>query len=495
MPGSPLLRTALLATVALAAPLLAAKVVWVVGEGAPLDVPAVAEALGPMLGEEVSVVTNGTAFLSAWANDPATAQTRREALVAETLFVSPSARESEGLGFLALCALRAQRPFTATPPLVVAAQKPVYKMNGLCDAGRLRLTARMALGSGCGLAPLPKVWQRVYTDDTFYNGKVPKGPVTEAYVLAAGMALAARGEEAPLPRLPGLHEEVADDLIASVRKGFAERETVLYAADRQAHGAFDLRVGNAFSAVLYDGAFERAIGDWLLRLAKADGRALTLHYTTDTRLDTGLPCLFRTVNPRGKAPEASLFTRPAFADDSGLTEVANLQTILAADAGKPGWMPFPLAVAEWVRRFPGQPVYDGPVPTPSVAAMFASMLYLKWTGAAVLPPGTDQTTTAAIGLGLETMLRMRVLRADVNAVFCRPLGGGRYAFSLWRRPTDGREVRLRVGVADGRPKELIFGGRDFWVPHPITLQGPATMLWKIPSETFPGQNTGARDIP
>lgn len=496
MPGLTPLRSALLTLAALAAPFLAAKAVWVVGEGAPIDVPAVVEALKPMLGEEVSVVTNGTAFLSAWVNAP-DAKARRAALEAETLFVSPSAQEPEDLAFLALCTLRGQRALGQSAPLVVAAQKPVYKMGGLCDNRRLRLVARMALGSGCGFVPLPKVWQRVYTDDTFYNGKVPKGRVTEAYVLAAGMALAARGAEAPLPRLPGLHEKVADALTESIRTGFAERGAVLYAADRQAHGAFDLRTGETFDAVLQDGAFERAIGAWLLRLAKADGRSLKLHYTTDTRLDTGLPCLFRTVSPLGKAPNASLFTRPAFVDDTGLTELANLPAILAADARKPGWMPFPLAIAEWVRRFPGKPVYNGPEPTEPTAAMFAAMLYLKWTGSAVLPPGTDQTATAAIGIGLETMLRARVLRAQVNTVFCRPLGGDRYAFSLWRRPTG--EVTLRIGTdrpeIAASPAELTFDARDFWVPRPVTVPGPATLLWKAPTEDFAGQNTGARALP
>lgn len=497
MPGLIPIRSVSAILVALVAPLLAAKAVWVVGEGAPIDAHAVAEALGPMLGERVSVITNGTAFLSAWVNDPAAAEARRMAISADTLFISPSAREPEGLGFLALCTLRGQRSASWPVPLVVAAQRPVYKMNGLCDNRRLRLAARMALGGGCGLVPLPKVWQRVYTDDTFYNGKVPKGAVTEAYVLAAGMVLAARGADTPLPRLPGLHEEVADDLTVSIRKGFSERGTVLYAADRQVLGAFDVRVGDTFAAVLRDGAFERAIGAWLLRLAKADGRSLTLHYTTDTRLDTGLPCLFRTVDSLGRAPEASVFTRPAFDDDSGLAELAHLPTILAADAGRSGWMPFPLAVAEWVRRFPGKPVYAGLVPTDPVAAMFAAMLYLKWTGAAVLPPDIDQLETAAIGIGLETMLRAKVLRADVNAVFCRPLGGGRYAFSLWRRPMG--EVTLRVGTdrpgLEARPDALTFGTRDFWVPRPVTVEGPATLLWKVPAEGFAGQNTGARALP
>lgn len=496
MPGLPPLRSALLALATLAAPFLAAKAVWVVGEGAPIDVRAVAEALGPMLGEEVSIVTNGTAFLSAWVNAP-DGEVRRAALEAETLFVSPSVREPERLGFLALCSLREQRAATRPAPLVVAAQRPVYKMGGLCDNRRLRLTARMALGSGCGFVPLPKVWQRVYTDDTFYNGTVPKGSVTEAHVLAAGMTLAARGADAPLPRLPGLHEQVADALTESIRKGFAERGAVLYAADRQTYGAFDLRTGNDFAAVLQEGAFERAIGAWLLRLAEAEGRSLTLHYTTDTRLDTGLPCLFRTGAPLGRAPNASLFSRPAFADDTGLTELGHLATILAADAHKPGWMPFPLAIAEWVRRFPDKPVYNGPKPTDATAAMFAAMLYLKWTGSAVLPPGTDQTASAAIGIGLETMLRAQVFRANVNAVFCRALGDGRYLFSLWRRPTGDVTLRIATDRPEkaARPTELTFGARDFWVPRPVTAQGPATLLWKVPTETFAGQNTGARAIP
>ena len=354
----------------------------------------------------------------------------------------------------------------------------------------------VALAARLPFAPLPKVWQRVYTDDTFYDGRVPRGARTEAYVLAAGIALALNGANAPLPPLPGLHPEVAEELVASIREGFALRPDVLYAAERRTLPAFPVRVGDAFDAVLYDGAFERAIGDWLLRLAQADGRALSLHYTTDTDLATGVPCLYRTIRPPTAATAATLYTRPAFSDDTGREELAHLAQILAADAAKPEWIPFPLAVAEFARRLPDVPVYAGARPSEPAAAMFAAMLYLKWTGAAVLPPRCGQTETLAIAIGLDVMLRARLLRPTVNAVFCRPLGEGRYAFSLWRPPAS--KVTLFLSSDDlsaaVEPRALTFGPDTFWQRQTVAAPAGATLYWKI-QPALPGQTTGAREVP
>ena len=481
----------------LAAPLASAKTVWLVGKDAPVDAPAVAEALAPMIGgEPVSLVTNDLAFLSAWANDPSRAEARRELLAAERVLVTLPAAEPDGLALLGLRALAAERRPGLAQPILVAVQRPIYKMSGLCDDRALQCAARVALAARLPFAPLPKVWQRVYTDDTFYDGRVPRGARTEAYVLAAGIALALNGANAPLPPLPGLHPEVAEELVASIREGFALRPDVLYAAERRTLPAFPVRVGDAFDAVLYDGAFERAIGDWLLRLAQADGRALSLHYTTDTDLATGVPCLYRTIRPPTAATAATLYTRPAFSDDTGREELAHLAQILAADAAKPEWIPFPLAVAEFARRLPDVPVYAGARPSEPAAAMFAAMLYLKWTGAAVLPPRCGQTETLAIAIGLDVMLRARLLRPTVNAVFCRPLGEGRYAFSLWRPPAS--KVTLFLSSDDlsaaVEPRALTFGPDTFWQRQTVAAPAGATLYWKI-QPALPGQTTGAREVP
>lgn len=491
------LRRLLTCALVLTAPLLCARVTWIVGGGVPYDAPAVAQQLETMLQEPVTLLSADMPFLSAWANLPATEAARLESLNADTLLISPAAGESDNLFFMALQAIKAQRDFTKARPIVIAAQKPVYQMNGLCNNRMLQLAARMASGAGCDFTALPKVWQQVYTDDTFYNGKVPKGRVSENYIFAAGIALAVRGEDAGLPRLPGIHEDVADDLIDSIREGFALREHVLYAARFFTVEPFEVRVGNAFSAVLYDGDFERAIGDALLRLAEADGRKLELHYTTDTALETGLPALFRTVKPPEKMPQALLYTRPAFKDDSALTELDHLTDILKADAAKTNWLPFPLAVAEWTRRLTGRPIYDGVRPTPEAALMFASMIYLKWTGSAVVPLKASQVETIAVSIGLDTMLASKLYYAKPNAVFYRPLGDNRFAFSLWRKPEE--EVVLNLAVTDPKArlseKTLEFNEDNYWTRQTVTLEGSGTLFWKIRAKTFPGQNTGARAIP
>ncbi len=468
-----------------------AKTVWLVGEGAPVDAPAAAEWLVGMLGDSVKPVDCGPS-LAAWANTPPD-EARRELLAADTLLVTLPPGEPEALALLGLRALRDVRPQGALPPLLVAAQAPVYKMSGLCDDAALVRAWRLAEAAGCPLAATPKAWQRVYTDDTFYNGRVPKGPRSEAYVQAAAVTLALLGPEAPLPPLPGVHPEVAEDLVGSIRDGFARTEDIRFLADRLTRPALPLRPGNAFAAVLYDGAFERALGDWLLRLAKADGRDLTLHYTTEQDLDTGLPCLFRTaLPPTGDAPNALLYTRPPFSDAQ--EELTHLGAILRADAAKPNWLPFPLAVAEFTRRLPGQPVYDGAVPTGPAAAMFAAMIYLKWTGAAVLPADASQAETQAISIGLDTVLRPAALTPAPNAVLCRPLGGGRYAFTLWRAPTE--DVDLELALTDGaepvRPASLRFTPTTYWQTQTVTAPVGHTLLWKL-QPAQPGQTTGARE--
>jgi hypothetical protein len=377
---------------------------------------------------------------------------------------------------------------------VVAVQKPIYRMSGLCNNNRLQTTARLALGANLDFVALPKVWQQVYTDDTFYNGKVTKGAIAENYVAAAGLAFSIKGRYIDLPQLGGIHPDVAKDLIKSIKQGLNLREDVLYAAEHLPRTSFDLRTGNAFDAIIYDGAFERKLGAWLEAFAKAEGRQLTLHYTTDTEINTGWPCLYRTVHKLGKMPNALVYTRPAFKDNSGLTELEHLEAIYKADVNKPNWMPFPLAVAEWVRRYPNIPVYADAEPTDATAAMFAAMVYVKWTGAVVLPAACDQQTATAVNIGIEVMLRQTHLRRDVNAILCRSLGNNSFAFSLWRRPAETVSIRLDTNdptkhVSD---RKLTFTEDNYWSPQMVTVDAPCTFLWKIPAKYFPGQNTGAR---
>ena len=132
---------ALAALFALALPAWA-KTVWLVGEGAPINAPAFAEWLSDMLGEPVETVECGP-YLSAWANTPPD-EARRAQLAADTLLVSLPAEEPENLALMGLRALRETRPMGALPPLVVAAQTPVYKMSGLCDDTALARARRLA---------------------------------------------------------------------------------------------------------------------------------------------------------------------------------------------------------------------------------------------------------------------------------------------------------------------------------------------------------------
>jgi hypothetical protein len=470
---------------------LSAKVVWLVGANAAIDAAAVAPQLSAMLNDEpVEVLPFDYLCSFPTLNTDATLYS------ASQLLVTLAPGEEEGLAFLGLLALQANRPIHLPKTTLVAVQKPIYKMSGLCDNSKLQRTARLAIGANINFIALPKVWQQVYTDDTFYNGKVPKGAVTEAYVAAAGLAIALRDSDYELPDLGGIHPEVAESLKYSIGKGLFLTEDVLYAAKHLPNHAFDLRVGDAFDAILFDGAFERKVGAWLEAIALADNRKLTLHYTTDTDINTGWPTLFRTTQTLGQMPNATVYTRPAFADDTGREELSHLTTILKADAQKPGWIPLQLAVAEWIRRYPDIPVYNGAEPTEATAAMFAATLYLKWTGAPVVPANCDQVVTTAIGIGLDTMLRKQRLYRDVNAVFCRPLGNNRFAFSLWRKPADTVTLRLDTDTPGKRvsSRKVTFSEEDYWTPKTVSVEGPCTFFWKISAKHFPGQNTGARAI-
>lgn len=508
-----------LAALLLLGSLCQARVTWVIGRGAPVAAEPTAQALERLLGEKVSVVREGTDYLSAWVNSPEGEVERDKLLQAETLVVSPAPAEPEALTFLALRAMVRQRDIRLARPIVLAAQKPVYAMNGLCDVETLRRTARLALGANCALAPFPRVWQQVYTDDLFYNGRLPQGEAAEAYVLAATVTLAARGAEAALAPFPGVHAKVSEELAAAIRKGYGRLEETFYLAERLPAEAFPLRPGLRLEALVYNGAFEKALVPWLERFAQAEGRELVIHYTTESTLESPLPGLFRTLTATPGLPNAACYTRPAFRDDSGLTELSHLSEILKADGAKPRWLPFPLAVAEWTRRLTGKPVYNGALPTEAAAAMFAAMVYLDWTGSAALPDGLGAQETAAIGIGLDVMLASRLRQSQPNIVLCRPLGDNRYAFSLWRTP--GKRVTLSVATANcpalaAEPRALTFTPTNFFARKTVRLvpveedpllpppavssrtipgtEGPL-LLWKVPAQDLPGQNTGMRALP
>ena len=491
----PFCRLFLILATLCSASLLSAKVVWLVGKGAPIDAPTVAQELSTMLkGEEVKVVEY--TWLSAWVNALDTDGSRAELLKADTLLVTRSATESDHLTFLGLATLREIRPLHLPEIKLVAVQKPVYRMSGLCNNPRLQQTARLAIGANIDFIALPKVWQRVYTDDTFYNNKVPKSATTENYIAAAGIARALRGQDFEIAPLGGIHADLAEDLLESINKGLDLCEDVLFAANHLPIGGYNIRVGKSFDAILYDGDFERCIGEWLERFAAADGRKLTLHYTKDTTINTGWPCLFRSVHTLGKMPKATIYTRPAFEDNTGRTELQHLEAIYKMDAHKGNWIPFPLAIAEWNRRYPEMPVYQGAIPTQHTAAMFAAMLYLRWTGATVLPFNCDQPTSNAISIGLDVMLRYQVMRRNVNAILCRALDEDSFAFSLWRQPTE--KVVVRFDTSDETKKaserKIVFTKNNFWTPQTVSVDQPCIFYWKIAAKQFPGQNTGARII-
>lgn len=507
-----LFRSGAILLAALAACPLWARVTWVVGEGTPLPVSEVAQGLEVMLAEPVTVVEVKASLLSAWVNQPSGEVERDQLLAADTLLISPSPKEPEGLSFLALRALAFQRRRALrSAPVVLLAQKPVYKMSGLCDEGALRRQARLALGAECQLVPFPVVWRQVYTDDTFYDGKVPKGAAAEGYVAAAAVTLGVRGEKAALPPLAGVQEAVAKRLADSIREGYSQLADVLYVAERMPVEAFPTRAGNRLDVILYDGAFERALAEWLMRIAAAEGRELVIHYTTDTTLNSTLPGLFRTTTPTPGLPNVACYTRPAFDDDTGLTELEHLPEILTRDAARKGWLPFPLAVAEWTRRLTGKSVYEGAKPTSAAAAMFAAMVYLDWTGSVALPRGVSPHETAAFSIGVEIMLASRLKQANPNAIFCTPLSPSRYAFSLWRRP--GQKVKLSVAIVNhtdwvAAPRTLTFTDENFFAAKTVELVyepdvfalptgavGKKPMLlWKVSTQDFQGQNSGAREV-
>lgn len=480
-----------------------ADVIWFVGKGSATDAKAVSEMLGTMLNERTIPITEGSESFAAWVYAPDTDGSRAGLLSkASAVLVSPPAGEPPAYTLMACLALKEELPSRAVRPVLVSSRERIYGMRGLRTATEDIALAGIADSVGYAYAPLPKVWERVYTDDLFYDGRLtPKDPATEAYIQAAGLCLTLRGQNAPLPRLAGVPEDLADDLIASIRAGFAMREKILYGARRVATGKYPVRPESSFSAVLYDGAFEHAVGDWLQRIAAADRRKLSLYYTTETTLNTGWPCLFRTTQKLGDAPKATVYTRPAFSDNTGLQEQTHLGAILARDAGRKGYLPFQIAVAEHLRKFPGVPVYDGEVPTQPIAAMFASMLWIEWTGAVVIPEHCTPPEAHAVNIGISVILRMKTLRKNVNAVLCRPSEDGHYRFSLWAAPAN--EVTLRVAVLGGEanPDTLKFSRRDFWTWKTVSAGkipegGPEmtrTFHWKTEYPMI-GQSIGARNF-
>lgn len=512
---SPLSRLRLVAaTLLIGAMARATSIAWVVADQqATIDYQQVADVLAEQTGWPVQLVQTPTKYLCAWARTPtmgvsqtdtdgattlpheAMAQALNTAIKATHLIVTPSKEEPEGFSFLGITALQKSRADTATPLIVAPTQTPVYQMRGLCNNAMVQHLGRLAIGAEVKFVALPKVWQEVYTDDNFYYDRVPKTIATESYIFGTALARYLN-DDLDLKPLTGIHPDCAEDLIDSIEDGLELTENVLYAAEHLPRQTFPLRQSRAFSVVLYDGDFERCIGEWLLRLAKVDGRNLTVHYTTDTALDTGLPMLFRTSDPPTKAKNVTLYTRPAFDDDTALTELAYLPNILDIDGKRENWLPFQLAISEWVSQYPYKPVYKGSLPTETTAAMFATMLYVKWTGTAVMLPDCDQAISSAIGIGLRTMLQLRLQRADVNAIFFRPYKEDQYLFSLWRAPK--APVTLHINTTDGRDyvseNELKFNRENYWMSRPITVKGPTTLLWDIPMKQFPGQNTGVRHI-
>ena len=519
------LKGALLAALVLVGTAASARVTWLVGKGFPLPAAEVAEKLGQLLGEPVTAVTEGTDFLSAWVNDPEREAERMELLKADALLVSPSAQENEALTFMALRGLVAQRDTRLARPILVEMRKPRYQMTGLYNAKEALKQARLALNAHCTLLPFSRVWRKVYTDDTFYNGKVPQGPASETYILAASMVLAIRGEAAEVPPMGGLHAEVAEDLLASIAKGLAEREVLADLAARLQAETLPQRAATKLDVLLYNGSFERALAPWLERIAQAEGRELVIHYTTESDLESTLPGLFRSTANTPGLPNITCYTRPAFADPTGLEELAHLDEILARDSAKPRWLPFPLAVAEWTRTLTGKPIYEPAepgsatyLPTAPAAAMFAAMVYLEWTGSVALPEKLSAQETVAMGIGIDVMLSMRLRQCEPNAIFCKPLGENRYAFNLWRRPA-GKAV-LSVAVINqpglgAEPRTLTFTPSNFFARQCVTLkpieddplmpppavsqqrlpgtEGPL-LLWKIPAQSLPGQNSGLRAL-
>ena len=130
----------------------------------------------------------------------------------------------------------------------------------------------------------------------------------------------------------------------------------------------------------------------------------------------------------------------------------------------------------------------------------------------MLPKDVTQQETTAITIGLNVMLAHRLNRLGANAVLCRPLSDGRYAFSLLRRPQGS--VTLYVEASDPTvctvsPRSLTFTAKNFWAQQSVSLarrerdvfdkfssagDQPLLLLWKAPVSDLPGQNTGAREI-
>ncbi len=501
------LRALLVALLLFSASFASAKVIWVVGGGAPIDANAVAKDLAWMLNEPIKLVHPKASSLVAWANSPRNEKVRKELFKeASTIILSPSAFDSPALTLMACLSLQEQMAGKGIVPVLVNARKRVYEMKGLRTIEGDITTARIATSAGFRYAPLPKVWERVYTDDFFYDGfysdgKLEKGAEVENYVQAATLCLTIRGEGANLPPMKGVNGDLAKDLIDSIGAGFAMRDEVIHASARQAIYTFDARRESAFDAVLFDGVFERTIGSWLMRLAASEKRTLRLHYTTDTELNTGWPALFRTTQTLGDMPNACVYTRPAFRNNSGFEEQLHLDAILKRDAHRTGYIPLQIALSTYLRRFPDTPVYDGERPTEPIAAMFASMLWLQWTGSIAFPENAKPEEMQAVHIGVETMLQMRALNKNVNAVLFRPINAQQVCFSLWRAPQD--KVELKIEQLDGTatPKTLTFTPKTFWTWQSVSLDGAAaaaqgervTLVWKTNTPFF-GQSAGVREL-
>lgn len=485
---------------------LFSKTMWIVGDGAELNVDGVVDLLNEMLGEKVEVVTNDTAYLCAWMNNPQISQLRKRVLEAKTLLISPSKRESAGLTTLALSSLLGQRSVTMPAPYLVASQRPVYTMNGLCDDERLYTIARIATGANCNFIPLPKIWEQVYKDDIFYENMIPKGMDVENYVAAIGIFMGIRGENVPLPSFYGLQKKIAKRLNRSVKNGFAKRDDIFHHVKKMSSiSAFPVRVEKEITAIIFDGAFERAIGQWLGKFAEADHRNLRLLYTRDENIETDLPGLFRTSVPVKNVPNFLFYTRPAFVDNTGLTELAHLDKILSHDAKRKNWLPFPLAIARMLHALPTHLIYDNALPVNESAAMFAAMVYLAWTGTVVFPSVLTKEERIAIEIGLSTILSERTCSVNPNAILCKRISSVCYAFSVWRPIKSPIRLSIATTTNDDCVMEtLIFNQDNYWTEKIVSVKDmddaqperkkekSSTLFWKVESNSFQGQKTGIR---
>ncbi len=497
------LRLTFLLLALLAAQVSLAKIAWVVGSGAPLDAPAVAQSLEALLGEEITVIPSEEVSLIAWVNNPDLRE-QHKALWGElsALLVSPTAGDSPAMTLMALLAMQKSLPENICP-ILVGARKLRYQMRGLKTTEADLTLAHIAQEAGFRYAPLPRIWEQVYTDDFFYDGfyragVLPTGAAAENYIQAAALALTLRGASFTLKAMPGIQEDLAEKLADSICQGFKAAEDIEYAAKRLPTKKYPVRIGNTLNAVLYDGTFEHAIGAWLERLAAADKRTLKLHYTTETQFATGWPCLFRTTQTLGEMPKAAVYTRPAFKDNTGIEEQRYLNAILRRDGKRYGYLPFQLALADVIAQYPELPIYQDGLPTPPTAAMFAAMLWLEWTGTIVKPTDLTPEESAVMDIGLTTMLQMKTLKKEVNAILYRPGDTLTADFALWKKPTQTVEVGLDLLDGTVAPATLTFTPENATAWQSVTLtlpeKRPATLMWKTTTPPFAGQSAGVRHV-